>query len=406
MVNLESIKRAKENIKDTVLETSISFAPNLSRYCESEIYFKKENLQLTGSFKIRGAFNKITSLSKEKRDRGVVTASAGNHAQGVAYSSNHYNIPSTIFMPEATPLTKVNGVREYGSEVVLYGTNYDEAYTKAIEFAKDKNLEFIHPFADDDVISGQGTIALEIFEQIKDLEMIFVPIGGGGLIAGISTAIKEINTLYNRNIKVIGVSAAGAPAMRESYINKKPINTDSVRTIADGIAVKNTSELTLDYILRQVDDIVEVSDEEIANAILFLLEKQKLVVEGAGSVGVAAMLHNKIDIRGKKVATVLSGGNIDVTMLSVIIEKGLLKSQRKMKLKVTLIDKPGALMQLTELFKESNANIVHIGYDRTSTSIAYGDANVIIALETKGSEHQILIESNLKKAGFYFENLS
>ena len=402
MINLDDIKKAQKTIDGTVLKTHVALAPNLSKHCNSTIFLKKENLQLTGSFKIRGAFNKISNLDSKLREAGVIAASAGNHAQGVAYSAKHYGIPSIIVMPEATPLTKVNGVKELGSEVVLHGNNYDDAYSRAMELSKERGLTFIHPFANDDVIAGQGTIALEIFEEVRDLDMIFVPVGGGGLIAGVAVAIKEINRKYNKNIKIIGVNAEGAPAMHKSFRAKEALNTDGVKTIADGIAVKNTSDFTLEYILENVDEFVEVCDEEIASAILFLLEKQKLVVEGAGSVGVAAMLHNKIDIKGKRVATILSGGNIDVTMLSVIIEKGLKKSCRKMNLKVTLIDKPGALMQLTAIFNKINANIVHIEYDRTSTKLDYGDANVKIALETKGEAHQEKVKEELLKRGFSF----
>lgn len=401
MVDLERIKEAKERVKEVAINTPLSFAPNLSRLCSSEIFFKKENLQITGSFKVRGAFNKIASLKSSQREQGVVAASAGNHAQGVAYSSNYFQIPATIVMPEATPLTKVNGVKEYGAEVILTGANYDEAYKYAKEYAKERDRVFIHPFADEEVIAGQGTIAFEILDELYDVEMIILPIGGGGLASGVASAIKQINP----KIDVIGVTAKGAPAMRESFFQRKAIDSLSVKTIADGIAVRDTSELTLEHILDSIDDIVEVSDEEIANAILFCLERQKLVVEGAGSVGVAAVMHNKIAIEGKKVAILLSGGNIDVTMLSVIIEKGLLKSYRKMKLQVTLIDKAGALLNLTQILKDCGANIVQIGYDRTSASLAYGDANVTISLETKGKEHQEEVSAKLKEFKYQFEIL-
>jgi threonine dehydratase len=358
---------------------------------------KKENLQITGAFKLRGAYNKIASLSEKEREKGVVAASAGNHAQGVALSASKFGIKATIVMPESTPLTKINGVKHYGAEVILSGSNYDEAYAFAIEYAKENSLSFIHPFEDDEVIAGQGTIALEILESCEDIDVVVVPVGGGGLISGIASAIKQIN----KNIKVIGVSAKGAPALKNSYELKKPIDTTFVRTIADGIAVRDTSQKTLSYILESVDEFLTVDDEEIASAMLFLLEKQKLVVEGAGAVGVAALLHKKLDIyKDKKIAIVLSGGNVDVTLLSVIIEKGLLKSGRKMKLTVTLVDKPGSLMRFTEILKELNANIVHIAYDRTSISLDYGDANVTVHVETKGKEHQELIKEVLKKEGY------
>ncbi len=401
MIPLEKIKKAKERINTIVAQTPFSYAPYLSEISSSEIYLKKENLQITGAFKLRGAYNKIASLSKKERKKGVVAASAGNHAQGVALSAQKFGINAVIVMPESTPLTKINGVKHYGADVILSGSNYDEAYQFANEYAQKNDLAFIHPFEDEEVIAGQGTIALEIFESCNNIDAIIVPVGGGGLISGIASAIKQIAP----HVKVIGVSAKGAPALKQSFELKKPIDTTQVRTIADGIAVRDTSKITLHYILETVDEFISVDDEEIASAMLFLLEKQKLVVEGAGAVGVAALLHGKLDhLKNKKIAIVLSGGNVDVTLLSVIIEKGLLKSGRKMKLTVTLVDKPGSLMRFTEILKELNANIVHIAYDRTSISLDYGDANVTVHVETKGHEHQELIKDILIKEGYIREN--
>ena len=398
MIELSKIKEAKKRVRKVAIKTPFTYAPILSQRYGCNVYLKKENLQVTGAFKIRGAFNKISKLIEEGKKEGVVAASAGNHAQGVAFSSNYFNIPATIVMPETTPLTKINGVKAYGAEVLLHGSNYDEAYAYAVEFAKKHHKDFVHPFADEDVMAGQGTISLEILEENSNIDVIVVPIGGGGLISGMASAIKQINP----NIKVIGVTAKGAPAMRNSFFAAKPIDSTEVKTIADGIAVRDTSKMTLNIILECVDDIVEVDDEEIADAILFLLENQKLMVEGAGAVGVAALMYDKLDVKDKNVAIVLSGGNIDVTMLSVIIEKGLIKSYRKMKLVVTLIDRPGSLMKLTEILSKANANIVQIGYDRTSLSLAFGDANVSIALETKGREHQEQIRELLTKSGYRF----
>jgi len=399
MIALESIKKAKERIAPVAVKTPFAFAPLLSKRVGKNVFLKKENLQVTGAFKIRGAFNKIAQLDDAQKKRGVVAASAGNHAQGVAYSSFYFNIPATIVMPENTPLTKINGVKAYGAEVVLYGSNYDEAYLYAVGLAKKEDKSFIHPFADEEVMAGQGTIALEILEQAKSLDAILVPVGGGGLIAGVASALKQINPA----IKVIGVTASGAWAMKRSFELKRAVDSTDVKTIADGIAVRDTSPKTLEIILETVDDIVEVDDEEIADAILFLLESQKLVVEGAGAVGVAALLYDKVDLpKDANVAVILSGGNIDVTMLSVIIEKGLIKSYRKMKLVVTLIDKPGSLMKLTELLAKVSANIVSIGYDRTSAKLAFGDANVSIGLETKGKEHQEAIRALLSEHGYRF----
>ncbi|MBL0709273.1 MAG: threonine ammonia-lyase [Sulfurimonas sp.] len=397
MLNIEKIYEARDRIKDVVVKTPFSFAPHLSEISSCEVFIKQENLQITGAFKIRGAYNKIASLSDEQRACGVVAASAGNHAQGVALSASKFNIRSVIVMPESTPLTKVNGVKYYGAQVILAGANYDEAYTYAVEYGNKNSLTFVHPFEDEEVMSGQGTLALDILDDCDSLDAVVIPVGGGGLISGMGTAFKSINP----NIEVIGVSALGAPAFKNSYELKKPIDSISVRTIADGIAVRDTSKITLRYALKCVDKFVSVDDEEIANAILFLLEKQKLVVEGAGAASVAAILHNKLPhLKGKKVALVLSGGNMDVTLLSVIIEKGLLKSGRKMKVTVTLIDKPGSLMRFTELLEKLNANIVHIAYDRTEVSLDYGDANVTVHMETKGEEHQEKIRDALKHKGY------
>ena len=297
MITLNDIKDAKKRLDGTVYKTPLMKAPFLSTEKNAEIFFKEDNLQLTGSFKLRGAFNKVAMLDDVKKAAVVVAASAGNHAQGLAFAASYFKCEATIFMPEATPLTKVLGVKSYGANVVLTGENFDEAYASAIKFAKDNNKEFVHPFADDEVIAGQGTIALEILEKIEDIDQIIVPIGGGGLISGIAIAAKSINP----NIKITGVVASGAKGMKESFEARMPIDSSSVRTIADGIAVRDVNPKLLDIILEYVDEIVEVSDNETANAILFLLEKHKLMVEGAGAVSVAAIMHDKVSIENKKV---------------------------------------------------------------------------------------------------------
>ncbi len=402
MITLDNIKEAKENLKDVAQNTPLTLAPILSETFRSEIYFKKENLQLTGSFKLRGAYNRIANLSQEKRDKGVVAASAGNHAQGLAYAAKQFGCNATIFMPEATPLTKVSGVKSHGANVVLTGENFDEAYAAAMKYKEENGVEFIHPFADDDVIAGQGTISLELLEEIPDLKQIVVPIGGGGLIAGIAIAAKAINP----DIKIIGVVASGARGMKESYKSQTPIDSASVRTIADGIAVRDVNPKLLDIIIDYVDHIVEVTDNEIANAILFLLEKHKLVVEGAGAVSTAAIMHDKIDnIEDSKVCAIISGGNIDVTMLSQIIEKGLVKSYRKMNLIVKLMDKPGSLTHLSDIFRDCGANIVQIDYDRDSVKLEFGEAQITISLETKGEKHQKTIGEKLKQSGYRFKQI-
>ena len=401
MITLKDIQEAKQTLTGVVHYTPLAHAPILSKELNANIYLKKENLQLTGSFKLRGAFNKIASLNEKEKELGVVAASAGNHAQGLAYSANYYKIDATIIMPEATPLTKVSGVKSYGADVILHGANYDEAYEFATNYAIENNKTFVHPFADDTVIAGQGTVALEILEQLDYIDTIIIPIGGGGLISGMAVAIKELKP----NIKIIGVVAQGANAMRNSYLNKKILNSKAVKTIADGIAVRDVTPRMLDYTISLVDEIVEVEDKEIASAILFLLEKQKIVVEGAGAVGLAAIMHDKIDIKNKTVVLPLSGGNIDVTMLSLIIEKGLVKSNRKMNMIVTLIDKPGSLMKLTDIFTLNDANIVQIDYDRNSVQLDFGEANVTIGIETKGEEHQNIIRKKLNYNGYRFKEI-
>lgn len=399
MISLNKIIQAKRNIDGFVAKTPFGFAPKLSKIAGADIYLKKENLQITGAYKVRGAFNKIANLDENAKKCGVVAASAGNHAQGVAISAKHFGVKAIIIMPEAAPLSKVSGTKALGAEVILKGNNFDEAYAYALEYAKENNMSFIHPFDDELVQAGQGTIALEMLDEVSNLDYIVVPVGGGGLISGVASCAKQINP----DIKIIGVSAKGAPAMFESFKDKCQHNSKSVRTIADGIAVRDASQITLSHILECVDEMVQVDDEEIANAILYLLEQQKIMVEGAGAVSVAAILEGKFEFKkGSKIGAILSGGNIDVQTLSVIIEKGLLKSYRKMIINVTLIDKPGALMALGDVLRIAGANIVKIDYDRFSTKLSYGDAKITITLETKGKEHQDTIEKALKDAGYEF----
>ncbi|WP_299041674.1 threonine ammonia-lyase [uncultured Campylobacter sp.] len=399
MISLNKIIQAKRNIDGFVAKTPFGFAPKLSKIAGADIYLKKENLQITGAYKVRGAFNKIANLDENAKKCGVVAASAGNHAQGVAISAKHFGVKAIIIMPEAAPLSKVSGTKALGAEVILKGNNFDEAYAYALEYAKDNNMSFIHPFDDELVQAGQGTIALEMLDEVSNLDYMVVPVGGGGLISGVASCAKQINP----DIKIIGVSAKGAPAMFESFKDKCQHNSKSVRTIADGIAVRDASQITLSHILECVDEMVQVDDEEIANAILYLLEQQKIMVEGAGAVSVAAILEGKFEFKkSAKIGAILSGGNIDVQTLSIIIEKGLLKSHRKMIINVTLIDKPGALMALGDVLRSTGANIVKIDYDRFSTKLSYGDAKITITLETKGKEHQDTIEKALKDAGYEF----
>ena len=394
MIELNKIFLAKQRVYDLAAKTPFTYSNALSQK-HYKCYLKCENLQILGAYKIRGAYNKISSLSDEQKQRGVIAASAGNHAQGVAKSAAHFGIKSIIVMPESTPLLKVQSSKDLGAEIILHGDNFDEAYAYAINYAKEHELSFIHPFADEEVMAGQGSIFLEMIDERPKLDTVIVPIGGGGLISGIASAAKQINP----NIRVIGVQASGAAAMYDSFKAGSIKNSSAVRTIADGIAVRDVCDMSFDIIKSCVDDIVLVDDEEIANAVLFLLEKHKMIVEGAGAVSVAALMHRNMDL-GKEIACILSGGNIDVSMLNTIIEKGLFKSYRKMKIRVTLVDKPGALLLLTDALKDAGANIVKIDYDRFSTDIAYGDAVITISLETKGLEHQEEVASKLTSYGF------
>lgn len=398
MIELSKIYAAKEKVYDVAIKTPF----NHSRFLSNDkynIYLKCENLQTIGAYKIRGAYNKLASLSEEQKKLGVVAASAGNHAQGVAFSASKFGITAHIVMPESTPITKVTSTANLGANVILKGDNFDEAYAYAKELEKTKNLTFIHPFADPFVMAGQGTIFLELIEELNNISYIIVPIGGGGLISGIASAAKQINP----NIKIIGVQSKGASAMLNSFNEGKIINSSKVKTIADGIAVRDVNEDCFNIIKNNVDDIVMVSDEEIANAVLFLLEQHKQVVEGAGAASVAAIMHGKIPNLSGNVVCILSGGNIDVTMLNNIIEKGLVKSYRKMQICVTLIDKAGALLDLTKALKDAQANIIKVDYDRFGAD--FGDANITITLETKGKAHQEKVCTTLSEQGFIFKEI-
>lgn len=399
MMDLKRFRDARERVQSVIAKTEFSFAPRLSEIAQCSVFLKKENLQKTGAYKIRGAFNRISRLSDEEKKFGVIAASAGNHAQGVAFSAKHFKIRCVIVMPEATPLLKVQNTQDMGAEVILAGENYDEAYKHALSLAKEQNLSFIHPFSDDDIIAGQGTIALEMIDE-QSLDFVIVPVGGGGLISGVASVYKNISP----KTKIIGVVATGARAMYDSFHAREIRNAKSVHTIADGIAVRDVSEKNFALIRECVDEIVMVDDEEIANAVLFLLEKQKLVVEGAGAVGVAAILHHKINPKpSDKVGIILSGGNVDVTMLSLIIEKGLIKAHRKMQFKTVLIDKPGSLEKLTAILCQAQANIIKIDYNRVSTTIDYGDAIITMSLETKGKEHKDEVRKMLELAGYQID---
>jgi threonine dehydratase len=398
VIELKDIEAARERIEDRVIVTPCTKSESFSVLTNAQTFFKFENLQFTGSFKERGALNKILTLTPEERARGVIAASAGNHAQGVAYHAGRLGIPATIVMPEPTPLIKVQNTRNFGAKVVLSGRNFDEAYFQAVAIQEREGSTFVHPFDDDQVIAGQGTIGLELLEQNPYLQAVIVPIGGGGLISGIALAVKEVNP----RIQVIGVETAVLPSMQKSVAEGHPVTLEPAVTLADGIAVKRPGERTLEVVRRYVDDIVTVDEEEIANAILLLLEREKTVVEGAGAVPVAALLHDRIpSARGKRVAMVLSGGNIDVNVLSRVIERGLVKDGRRIRLVVRVQDRPGFLARLMATVAELGANVVEVYHHRAfATGAAVYETEVELTLETRGHDHMEGILRALKETGY------
>jgi threonine dehydratase len=385
MISLQDIEEAQRKIHEAIYLTPCAKSDHFFQVagCKA-LYEKLENLQRTGSFKERGSLNKMLSLTPEERARGVIAASAGNHAQGVAYHAGQLGLQATLVMPERTPLVKVQATRGYGARVVLHGSSFDEAYTEARRIQADENRVFIHPFDDPKVIAGQGTIGLELMEQNPYLEMVIVPIGGGGLISGVACALKELNP----KIKVIGVQTSSVPSMKVSVSEGKLTDVKPATTIADGISVKRPGELTFKMVQKYVDDIVTVNDEEIANAILQHLEKDKTVVEGAGAVPLAALINGKIpSARDRKVAMVVSGGNIDVNLVSRIIERGLVKDGRLIRLVVKLPDRPGSLARVISILAEKGANVVEIFHNRAFSKTALGDVQMQVTLEMRGQEH-------------------
>jgi len=394
MLTLDKVFHAQVVLKNIIRETSVVAAPGIPADCE--LYLKPENLQNTGSFKLRGAGYKIAMLSDEEKKKGVIACSAGNHAQGVALAASSYGIPAIICLPDSAPISKIEATRSYGAEVCLVEGVYDDAYNKALSLRDEKGYTFVHPFDDDNVIAGQGTVALEIIEDMDDVDAIIVPIGGGGLISGIAYTIKSIRP----GIKVYGVQAAGAPSMYNSIKNGEIQSLDYVSTIADGIAVKRPGDNTFDLISKYVDDIAVVTEDEIASAILTLIEKQKMVAEGAGAVAVAAAMFNKFDLKGKRVAAIVSGGNIDVTSLSRVIERGLMKSGRSSSLLIELIDKPGQLKDVSRIIAECGGNVTSVHHERASSTESVNGCYLRIRMETRDYEHIKLITQSLKNEGF------
>mgnify|MGYP001059332934 FL=1 len=392
-LTLDNVYKARYALRDIAIQTDILYAPNLKK--GTELYLKTENLQNTGSFKVRGAYYKMSRLSDEEKAKGVIACSAGNHAQGVALAAQKNGIKSVICLPDSAPISKVEATRSYGAEICLVDGVYDDAYAKALELRDEMGYTFIHPFDDPDVIAGQGTIALELIEQLPDMDAVIVPIGGGGLISGIAYTIKKLNP----NVKVYGVQASGAPSMLNSINDEHIEKLDSVFTIADGIAVKEPGSLTYEICSKYVDEIVTVTDDEISAAILALMEKHKLVTEGAGAVSVAAAMFDKIDLKGKKTVCILSGGNIDVTILSRVINRGLLMSGRNCQLNIELIDKPGQLLSVSRIIAEHGGNVTAVHHEHLGAGSDVNGCYLRVTLETRNFEHIEQIKNALTDAG-------
>ena len=401
MITLADVKAALERVRQSIYLSPCTISATFSQLTGNTIYLKLDNLQRTGAFKERGALNKLLTLTKEERDQGVIAASAGNHAQGLAYHAGKRGIRAQICMPLTTPLIKVSATKAYGADVVLHGANYDEACEEAIRCGNQQHLTFIHPFDDDAVIAGQGTLGLEMLQQHPEIEAVVVPIGGGGLIGGIACAIKETNP----KVQIVGVQTSRLPSMKAAVAEGKPVTIPAAATIADGIAVRRAGDRTLPLVQKYVDQIVTVDEEEIANAILLLLEREKTMAEGAGAAAIAAMVNHKIEISGKKIAVLVCGGNIDVTLLSRIIERGLVKDGRLVRLRVHLPDYPGALHRLTGILADHRANIVETSYDRTYYGVNLGETAIDITMETRGPEQIAELLSALSTAGYSHERI-
>lgn len=394
MLTLDKIYHASHVLKNVVRETKLVEAPKINPECE--VYLKPECLQLTGSFKLRGSGYMISQLSDEEKAHGVIACSAGNHAQGVALAATKYGIKSLICLPDGAPISKVEATKNYGAEVCMVKGVYDDAYAKAIELRDKCGYTFVHPFDDINVIAGQGTIGLEIMEEMSDVDAIVVPIGGGGLISGVAFAAKKLNP----NIKVYGVQADGAPSMYNSIKEGKIIKLDSVNTIADGIKVMEPGENTFKLVSEYVDEIVTVTEDEISSAILALIEQQKMIAEGAGAVSVAAVMFNKLPVKGKKVVCVVSGGNIDVTILSRVIKRGLMNTGRSASLCIELMDKPGQLEMVSKIIADCGGNVISVHHERASEIADINGCYLRLVLETKNFDHIAMIEKSLKDNGF------
>lgn len=394
MLTIDKVKKAEHLLKDVIRKTDLIFAPDLAK--NSEIYLKSENLQKTGSFKVRGAYAKIAQLSDEQKKKGIIACSAGNHAQGVALAAQKNGIQSKIFIPNTAPISKIEATKSYGAQICLVDGVYDDAYNEAVQCQQETGAEFIHPFDDIEVIAGQGTIALEVLEQLPEVEAVIVPIGGGGLISGIAYTIKMLKP----ECKVYGVQAAGAGSMYYSIEHHKRTELPAVHTFADGTAVKMPGENTFALCEKYVDKIVTVTDDEIATAVLTLMERQKLVAEGAGALSVAAAMFKKLPIEGKKTVCIVSGGNIDVNILSRVINRGLLKSGRIADLTIEMLDKPGQLKEVSRIIADLGANVIRVRHNQGGENTDINDCYLKISMETRNLRHLCEIKKALCDAGY------
>lgn len=395
-LTLRDFEQAEKRLAPVIHNTDLCISSTFSEMAGGDVYLKFENQQKTGSFKIRGATNKVACLAENGETKAVVASSAGNHAQGVAYAAHRYGIPATIVMPVAAPIAKIQATEGYGATVVLSGECYDDAYARAIEICESEHATFLHPFNDPEVMAGQGTIAMEILRALPTVDTIVVPVGGGGLLGGVAACTK----LINPRVRVIGVQAEGADAAVRSFREKKVVPLGHVSTIADGIAVKTPGDKTMEMILKYADDVVTVSDNEISSAMLLLMERSKQIVEPAGATTLAAALYGKLDTAGKKTVCVLSGGNIDVSMIPKIVEQGLVSRHRRLKFYTRLTDAPGSLMGLLQVIADSGANIMTIGHDRLCASLLPSEILVHIACEVGGKAHAEKLVTTLCDRGY------
>jgi threonine dehydratase len=401
MVTLADVQAARGRIRDAVYLTPCARSEMLSRVSRCQAWLKLDHLQMTGAYKERGALNKLLTLGGPERARGLIAASAGNHAQAVAYHAGRLGVAATIVMPETTPIMKVANTRGHGARVVLHGSNYDEAYAEARRLEREEGMTFVHPFDDEVVIAGQGTVGLEVLEQVPDLDAVVVPVGGGGLVSGIAAAVKALAP----SVRVVGVQTEALPCMQAALENDEIVTLEAASTIADGIAVKRAGEITFEHVRRLVDEIVTVSEEEIASAILYLLEKEKSVVEGAGAVGVAAMMHHRLaGIEGKRICAVISGGNIDVNVIARVIERGLVKDGRLVRIDIKLLDKPGQLAKVSTVISHHKANVIEVHHSRAFTE-RLGDTRLLLTLETRGPEHVEEILRALRERGYQVDRV-